>query len=151
MNCAFQLNLSSGAAAGWKRIRLPLYPFGCGLSYTDFAYGELRLSAERVRAGETVSASFIVTNTGRVPGTAVPQIYLRDMVSSTVKPEWLLAAFTRVALAPGETRTVSLEIPPRMMRTLEGHFRWSVEPGEFRASLGENAEALQMEQTFFVE
>lgn len=130
---------------------LPLYPFGYGLSYTDFAYGELRLSAERVRAGETVSASFTVTNTGRVPGTAVPQIYLRDMVSSTVKPEWLLAAFTRVALAPGETRTVSLEIPPRVMRTLDRHFRWSVEPGEFRAALGENAEALQMEQPFFVE
>lgn len=130
---------------------LPLYPFGYGLSYTSFAFADLRLPAERVRAGQPVHACFTVTNTGPVSGTAVPQLYLRDMVSSTVKPEWLLAAFTKVPLEPGETREVSLEIPSRVMRTLDSSFQWRVEPGEFRAALGTNAEDLQLEQTFFVE
>lgn len=129
---------------------LPLYPFGYGLSYTSFSYRDLRLSAKTIHAGEAITAAFCVTNTGRVPGTAVPQLYLRDMVSSTVKPMWLLVAFTRVTLEPGETRTVSLQIRPKAMRTLDKDFRWQVEPGEFRVSLGNHAEDFLFQQTFRV-
>lgn len=130
---------------------LPLYPFGYGLSYTRFAYRDLRISPAAVRAGEAVTATFTVSNEGGVTGAAVPQLYLRDVVSSTVKPEWQLAAFARVTLEPGESRTVSLEIPPRMMRTLGRNFLWQIEPGEFYVSLAENAEKFLLQESFRVE
>ena len=129
---------------------LPLYPFGYGLSYTSFAYGDLKLSAGKITAGEPIGVSFTVTNTGSVRGTAVPQIYLRDMVSSVVKPERTLAAFTRVELEPGERREVSLRIEPEAMRTLGRDYRWRVEPGEFRVFLADNAENLLMQRDFTV-
>lgn len=129
---------------------LPLYPFGYGLSYTRFSYDDLTLSSSHIAPGESLTASFTVANTGKVSGTAVPQLYIRDFISSTVKPEYALAAFTRVKLAPGESQRVCLEITPRAMRTLDSAFRWSVEPGQFRVFLGENAEKFLSCQEFSV-
>ncbi len=129
----------------------PLWPFGFGLSYTTFAYGSLAVSPECVEAGEPVTVSFTVTNTGAREGTAVPQIYLRDLVSSTVKPMRTLAAFTKISLQPGETKEVALTIEPREMRTLDRHFQWHVEPGSFRVWLADNAENLLMSSDFRVE
>lgn len=129
---------------------MPLYPFGYGLSYTKFSYGGLHLLASVIRPGEAVTAVFSVTNTGDTAGTAVPQLYLRDVVSSTVKPEWQLAAFARVPLAPGETQTVSLEIAPRMMRTWDRQLCRQIEPGEFYVSLAEHAEKFLQQESFRV-
>lgn len=129
---------------------LPLYPFGYGLSYTSFEYRDLKLSSDTIRAGEPIGASLTVTNTGPVSGTAVVQLYLRDVVSSVVKPVISLAAFTRVPLEAGESRTVSLQIGPKAMRTLSRGFEWTVEPGEFQVLFGENAENLSMRQSFRV-
>ena len=129
---------------------MPLYPFGYGLSYTTFSYSGLTLSREEITPGESVTATFTVANTGSTAGTAVPQIYLRDLVSSTVKPEHTLAAFTKVHLAPGESRTVSLTVGPKSMRTLGRNFQWAVEPGKFSVFLGDNAENLMMRQDFEV-
>lgn len=130
---------------------LPLYPFGYGLSYTTFSYRDLCLSRDTIAPGESVTATFTVTNTGPAAGTAVPQLYLRDLISSTVKPERTLAAFTRVPLAPGESRRVSLEIGPKSMRTLDRNFRWQIEPGAFQLFLGDNAENLLLQQNFTVQ
>ena len=129
---------------------LPLYPFGYGLSYTTFSYRELRLSADEIHPGDSVTASFTVTNTGSVSGTAVPQLYLRDMISSTLKPEYTLAAFTRVTLRSGESRRVSLEIGPKAMRTLDRNYHWSVEPGAFRVFLADHSESFLEHQDFTV-
>lgn len=129
---------------------LPLYPFGYGLSYTSFEYRDLKLSSDTIRAGEPIGASLTVTNTGPVSGTAVVQLYLRDVVSSVVKPVISLAAFARVPLEAGESRTVSLQIGPKAMRTLSRGFEWTVEPGEFQVLFGENAENLSMRQSFRV-
>ena len=129
----------------------PLWPFGFGLSYTTFAYGGLAVSPERVAPGEPVTVSFTVTNTGDREGTAVPQLYLRDLVSSTVKPMRTLAAFTKVPLQPGETKEVTLSVEPREMRTLDRHFHWRIEPGAFRVWLADNAESLLMSVDFRVE
>lgn len=129
---------------------LPLYPFGYGLSYTTFSYRDLHLSADEIRPGGSVTASFTVTNTGKASGTAVPQLYLRDCISSTLKPEHTLAAFTRVTLQPGESQRVSLEIGPKAMRTLDRNYRWSVEPGAFRVFLADHAESFLEHQDFTV-
>ncbi|MBE6725589.1 MAG: beta-glucosidase [Ruminococcaceae bacterium] len=118
---------------------LPLYPFGYGLSYTEFRYDGLTLSADEIEAGEPIEASFTVTNTGSRPGDAVPQLYLRDMVSSTVKPQLTLAAFDKIRLEPGESKRVTLTIRPREMRTLGPDWIWRVEKGDFRVSLAKDA------------
>lgn len=130
---------------------LPLYPFGYGLSYTEFAYSDLTLSAQAIAPGESITAAFTVRNTGERPGAAVPQLYLRDMFASTVKPEMTLAAFEKVFLQPGEEKRVSLTISPKAMRTLDRKFQWHVEPGDFRVFLAENAEKPLMSRDFRVE
>ena len=129
----------------------PLWSFGFGLAYTTFAYGELKISPERTAPGRPVTATFTVTNTGDRAGTAVPQLYLRDLVSSTVKPVRTLAAFTKVFLEPGESKEVTLTIQPREMRTLDRRFRWHVEPGAFRVWLADSADSLIMSRDFLVE
>lgn len=129
---------------------LPLWPFGYGLSYTQFSFGDLQLADGEIGPGETLAASFTVTNTGSRAGVAVPQLYLRDMVSSVVKPKIKLAAFTRVALDPGETKRVTLDVNPREMRTLGRDFVWRIEPGEFRVSLAYDSEHIAATKSFLV-
>ena len=114
---------------------LPLYPFGYGLGYTTFAYRDLKLDKTVIAPGETVTATLTVANTGSRPGTAVPQLYIRDCFSSTVKPERQLCGFARVDLAPGEEKTVSIPIGEKSMRTLGRDYVWRVEPGEFHVFL----------------
>ena len=70
----------------------------------------------------------------------MPQLYVRDLFSSVVKPERQLAAFTRVTLAPGERRRLTLTVGPRQLRTLGADYVWRVEPGQFELQLGDNAE-----------
>ena len=129
---------------------MPLYPFGYGLSYTSFAYDNLELSASSIRPGETLQVSFDVTNTGHCAGADVPQIYLNDKFSSTVKPVMELGAFTKIQLEPGETRRVTLEIGPRQMRTLGPDYVWRVEPGDFEVTLGVNAADMRLKASFSV-
>jgi len=129
---------------------VPLYPFGYGLSYTSFQLRGLALSAREIQPGETITATVTVANTGDRAGVTVPQLYLRDWVSSTVKPERYLAGFARVELEPGQEKTVEISIGPRSMRTLDRNFQWNVEPGKFTVYLAEDAETMRFEETFFV-
>ncbi|MBQ9408269.1 MAG: glycoside hydrolase family 3 C-terminal domain-containing protein, partial [Clostridia bacterium] len=110
---------------------LPLYPFGYGLAYTSFNYRNLALSAEKISAGDSITARFEIENCGKNTGVAVPQIYIRDMVSSTVKPLMALAGFGKFELAPGENKCVEITVTPKSMRTLGRDFIWRIEPGEF--------------------
>lgn len=130
---------------------LPLYPFGYGLGYTAFDYANLQLSAQRVAPGETVTVSFDVTNTGPRQGVEVPQVYVRDCFSSTVKPRKELAGFCRVALEAGETRRVAIPLDKRVLRTLGSDYVWCVEPGEFSVMVGSNAENEALRGSFWVE
>ena len=132
---------------GWT----PLYPFGYGLSYTNFEFRGLKLSDEIIAPGESITASVTVANVGDRAGVAVPQLYLRDWVSSTVKPLRYLCGFAKVALEPGEEKTVEITVGPKSMRTLDPNYVWSVEPGRFTVYLGENAEKMLLEQDFRVE
>ncbi len=129
---------------------LPLYPFGYGLGYTEFSFSAYEVSRREIKAGESVAVSLTVKNTGKAFGVAVPQIYLQDCYSSVVKPRKELAAFCRVELAPGESKTVTMEIGPRQMRTLNPAYQWTVEPGEFLVMAGDNAENIFWKQSFWV-
>ena len=129
----------------------PLYPFGYGLSYTQFQFRGLKLDRDKIAPDETVTASVTVANVGDRAGVAVPQLYLRDWVSSTVKPERYLCGFARVELEPGEEKTVEITIGERSLRTLNKDYVWNVEPGKFTVYLGENCEKLYCEADFVVE
>ena len=130
---------------------LPLYPFGYGLSYTTFEVGGLTLDKERIRPGEEIHARVRVKNTGKRPGTAAVELYIRDMVASVVKPLLALAAFGRVRLLPGEEKVAELTIGERAMRTLGPDFVWRVEKGEFQVILARDAEHPVERKSFWVE
>ena len=98
-------------ANGRVRVNGPLWGFGHGLSYTTFAYGPLTLSAKQIPNGQTPTATVTVTNTGKRAGDEVVQLYVRDDRASVTTYDWLLAAFERVHLKPGESRTLTLPIP----------------------------------------
>lgn len=89
----------------------PLYPFGWGLSYTRFAYGDAAIAERRLSAGETLEVSVTVTNTGKHPGQEVVQLYTRDPVASRSRPLRELKAFEKIDLKPGEARRVTLRVP----------------------------------------
>ena len=122
----------------------PRYPFGFGLSYTTFAYRDLRLSTARARVSDTVTATVTVTNTGSREGTEVVQLYVRDEVASVSRPLRELKAFRRVALRPGESRTVELRVAVRDLWFIALDMKPIVEPGTFRVYVGPNsAEGLE--------
>ncbi|MBM3189640.1 MAG: glycoside hydrolase family 3 protein, partial [Chloroflexi bacterium] len=113
----------------------PLYPFGYGLSYTTFAYSDLRVTPEAA-VGEEIAVQATVTNTGRRAGDEVVQLYLTDMESSYRVPRLHLEGFRRVHLAPGEARTVQFVLTPRQMAVYDDEGRPLVEPGAFSVSVG---------------
>ena len=114
----------------------PLYPFGHGLSYTRFAYGGLKLSAARVRAGQGLTVSADVRNVGDREGDEVVQLYVTDEASDYPVPVRSLAGLSRVRLRPGERRRVSFTLAPRQLSVIDERGRRVVEPGEFRVSVG---------------
>jgi beta-glucosidase len=122
----------------------PRYPFGFGLSYTTFAYRDLRLSTARARVSDTVTATVTVTNSGNREGTEVVQLYIRDEVASVARPVRELKAFQRVTLKPGESRAVNLRVAVRDLWFYGLDMKSVVEPGTFRVYVGPNsAEGLE--------
>jgi len=114
----------------------PLYAFGFGLSYTTFAVKNVRLSEPVIARAGTTRALAEVTNTGSREGTEVVQLYIRDRVSSVTRPVKELKGFVRVALRPGETKTVSFDITPESLACYDHEMQYVVEPGEFTVMVG---------------
>jgi beta-glucosidase len=114
----------------------PLWTFGHGLSYTSFTYSNLRLSAETVRAADTMVVSVAVTNSGHRAGDEVVQMYLRDEAASVTRPVKALKGFRRLTLNPGETRAVSLTLRPDDLALYDLTMRKVVEPGRFIVFVG---------------
>jgi beta-glucosidase len=126
----------------------PLYAFGHGLSYTRFEYANLKLSTERAVVGASVDVSCDVTNAGSRAGDEVVQLYLRDDYSSVVTYEKVLRGFTRVKLAPGETKTVKFTLTPEHMSLYDRAGKWTVEPGRFTIVVGASSQDTRLRGTF---
>jgi beta-glucosidase len=117
----------------------PLYPFGYGLSYTDFAYSDMTISSTTMVAGGQVQAAVTVTNTGQRAGTEVVQLYLRDVVGSISRPMMELKGFEKIALAPGESKTVTFTITEDLLKFYNIDLKYEYEPGDFEVMIGRNA------------
>jgi beta-glucosidase len=118
----------------------PLYPFGHGLSYTTFAYRNVRLSAPTMRPGDTLIVSVDVTNTGDRAGDEVVQLYIRDEVGSVTRPVKELRGFRRITLRPGETQSVSFALGAPDLAFHDSAVDLVVEPGFFRVFVGTSSD-----------
>lgn len=126
----------------WDDSSMPLYPFGYGLSYTNFQLGKLSQSAPSVRAGSSVSVSVKLTNTGAVAGDEVLQLYTHQRAGSASRPIRELKGFSRVTLRPGESRTITIQLSTDDLSfwSPQTHER-AVEPGTFDLWVGTDATA----------
>lgn len=123
--------------------KAPLFAFGHGLSYTTFAYSDLKVSPETIGAAGQATVSVKVTNTGRVAGDEVVQLYIRDLVSSVTRPVMELKGFERITLSPGQSRTVSFTITPDKLSFLDLNMKRTVEPGDFEIMVGTSSQKYQ--------
>lgn len=128
------------------------FPFGHGLGYTTFAYGDVEVSPERAGPDDTVTVSVEVTNTGTVAGSEVVQVYVRDPVAAVYRPDKELKGFAKVHLEPGRSERVTVALDRRAFAfwdTVEG--RWVVEAGEFELLVGASSRDLRGRATVTVE
>lgn len=121
----------------------PLYPFGFGLSYTTFSYGDVTLSATEMTARDTVTASIEVTNTGTRDGAEVVQLYIRDVVGSITRPVKELRGFEKVFLKAGEKKTVTFTISAHTLSFYNADLKWVAEPGDFEIQIGTNSQEVK--------
>ena len=121
----------------------PLYPFGFGLSYTDFTFGPPVLSASSIKSGEGVTVRVQITNSGTMTGDEVVQVYLRDEVSSVTRPVKELVGFRRVPLKAGETRQVDISIRSDAFAFWNRDMKRVTEPGDFTIMVGPNSQDVQ--------
>ncbi|MFP4581185.1 MAG: glycoside hydrolase family 3 C-terminal domain-containing protein [Candidatus Sumerlaeia bacterium] len=123
----------------------PLFPFGHGLSYTQFEYADLKLEKQKIGPGEKLGLSFILRNTGKKAGAEVAQIYVQDLKSQLARPPKELKAFRKVWLAPGEEQTLELELSPRAFQYWHPEKGgWLAEAGEFRIHLAASATDIRL-------
>lgn len=126
----------------WGTTEGATYPFGYGLSYTQFKYSDLKLSKNSMTDKETIFAEFEVTNTGKMAGDEIVQLYLRDDISSLARPIKELKGFKRISLKSGETQKVSLPITSRSLEFWKDG-KWVTEAGSFTVMAGPNSEELK--------
>ena len=114
----------------------PLYPFGYGLSYTEFSLSPLRLSSERLARGDTLEARVTLSNSGKRAGATVVQLYLQDPVASLSRPVKELRGFRKVMLEPGESREIVFRLGEADLKFYDSQLRHTAEPGEFKVFVG---------------
>jgi beta-glucosidase len=126
-----------------------LFPFGFGLSYTEFSFGKLTVTPLQPKAGEVVTVAFDVTNRGKRAGAEVAQLYLADPSATVKRPERELKGFRKVRLDAGETAHVSLTLDERAMSyfdvTTHG---WRADPGRFTVFVGDSSENTPLHADF---
>jgi beta-glucosidase len=145
-------NFPTKPNAQWEgektRVNGALYYFGYGLSYTTFAYSNLKIAPLKQTARGLVTVSFDVKNTGAREGDEVAQLYTHDVVSSVTTYEKTLRGFERVHLKPGETKTVSFTLTPDDLSLWNREMKFVVEPGTFRVMIGSSSEDIRLKGDF---
>lgn len=136
---------------GKTSVNGALYPFGYGLSYTTFTYSNLKVSPEKAKDQADIFVTVEVTNTGKVKGDEVVQLYLKDKVSSVTTYEYCLRGFERITLAPGETKTLSFVLHPDDLALLDKNLNWTVEPGAFEVMIGSSSEDIKLRKEFVIQ
>ena len=129
---------------------LPLFPFGFGLSYTQFAYSNIRLAKKQITAKESVNVYATITNTGSREGDEVVQLYIRDLLSSVARPVLELKGFQRIHLKAGEAKNISFTITPERLQMLNEKMQTVIEPGDFRIMIGGSSRELWLKETLTV-
>lgn len=114
----------------------PLYPFGYGLSYTDFKYSDISVNKEKISMDDSVTVSVKVKNTGKTAGTEVAELYIRKMVASVTRPVEELKGFKRVFLNPGESKTLHFTLKPEMLEYYNVDMKKTIEPGTIKVMIG---------------
>jgi len=117
----------------------PKYPFGFGLSYTGFTYGDIRLNTNSIKAGEKLRASIAITNSGNYDGTETVQLYIHDVVGSIVRPVKELKGFQQIFLKKGETKTVTFFLGEDDLKFYNNELKYIAEPGDFKLFIGTNS------------
>lgn len=117
----------------------PLFAFGYGLSYTTFAFKNVRLEKKKIKRNGSTRVQVDVTNTGKRAGTEVVQMYIRDLSSSVTRPIKELKGFQKVSLAAGKTKTVTIDITPESLAFYDIDLKYVVEPGEFAIMVGNSS------------
>ncbi|MCB2213837.1 glycoside hydrolase family 3 C-terminal domain-containing protein [bacterium] len=126
----------------------PLYPFGYGLSYTEFEYSDLTVGPERATAGETISVTLKLRNSGEVAGDEVVQLYTHQITAGSPRPMRELRGYRRVTLAPGESCRVTFYLPVDQLAFYDRSLRLHLESGEVEALVGSSSEDIRLSKIF---
>lgn len=146
------VNYGEGIFVGYRgyeaREHEVLFPFGYGLSYTQFSYSNLHVSRTDFTVDDTLEVTVDVSNVGKRAGKEIVQLYVHDPVSRLQRPPKELKAFAKVALEPGETKTVRFTLNERAFSYYHpAHHRWTAEAGDFEIMVGSSAAAIHLRQT----
>ena len=128
----------------------PLYEFGFGLSYTKYEYSSLQISPAEIRPAGDVTITVDVENVGKRAGKEVVQLYINDVLSSVSTPVKELKGFKKVALQPGEKKSVTFKLTPEDLCLLDRNMEWKVEPGAFDVLVGSSSQDIRLKGKFEV-
>ncbi len=120
-------------------INSPRFPFGYGLSYTSFSYSAIDMDRKSLKAGDSLTVSVTLTNTGKFDGKETVQLYIRDLVGSVVRPVKELKGFQQIFLKAGESKKISFSITTDMLRFYNDKLEYVFEPGDFKVFMGGNS------------
>ncbi|MHC1706400.1 MAG: glycoside hydrolase family 3 C-terminal domain-containing protein [Bacteroidales bacterium] len=127
-----------------------LFPFGYGLSYTQFTYSDLKIERQQIRTGENAVLSFSIENSGELAGEEVPQLYIKDLFASVARPMKELRYFDRIFLKAGEKKKVTWTITPEMLTMPDLNLNEIIEPGDFRILIGSSSKDIRLRGTLNV-
>lgn len=119
----------------------PLYPFGYGLSYTEFSYSNLKLSSNQLNTNGSIEVSVDVTNSGNYDGKEIVQLYIRDLVGSLTRPVKELKGFQKIEIKKGDTKTVTFKLTVEDLKFYNSNLDFVAESGEFEVFVGTNSDA----------